>query len=246
MKIRNTQKRFGFSMMLVLAVMLTFAALYPLVFIQSDYGLKKLKNVGVASQIYWAAVSESQRANSEAIKLFYEIPPVTSPFTLIATYTLPQINYRDATFTVQIKTEVTLNPARSDEWQATQTLNILENGAATNFASAPHKSVASYVTPEIAFEALTSSVIEVKFSREMPSSVLNIYNYRISGIGTGTLAVNPSSITATTDPTDPLAEHIFQLSWASGAGVSAESITVSVNNIVDLSGNPVYFQTVFP
>jgi hypothetical protein len=233
--------RLGFSLMLVMVMTLTFVAVYPLVYLQTSDGFKRLQYVGTSTQIYWAAQGEAQRAMTEAAERTYSDPPLMAGFSRIATYTLSPGDYRQATFTIQVKTTVTPPPplpARGDEWSAVQQLLLLQDESVSEFADVPAAPL-TFVTPLASFEILGTNQIIATFSREMGPSILNPLNFTISGPGQGTLTPNPDSITLIGDPADPLASHTYLLSWTSGVVVSGQPITIKITNVTDSQGNAV-------
>jgi alpha-tubulin suppressor-like RCC1 family protein len=233
----KNRNRSGFSLLIVLTVLFSFAALFPLVYLQTDDNFKRSQQVTTHAQIHWATTGETQRAHLEAARRTYSSPPAMTTFTHLATYTLPPGDYRLVPFTIQIQTTVASDPARSDEWDVTQNILLLENAAGSDFAT-PSTRVFPLVTPIVTFELLDDDKIIATFSREMGPAMLNPLNFTISGPGKGTLGVSPTSVTLIGDPADPFASHTYLLTWDTGARIDGQPINVTVAYAGDFQGNP--------
>ena len=79
--------------------------------------------------------------------------------------------------------------------------------------------------------AATTASISVTFSEPMVSAgVLNPANYTLSGVGMGTLAQHPASVTGA----EP-----YTLTWSTGEMRDGQSVNVTVAGVQDLVGNPI-------
>ncbi len=87
--------------------------------------------------------------------------------------------------------------------------------------------------PTVSSVAVQSGlVVNVTFSEPMGTGVATASNYTISGIGKGSLSVNPNTVALVSGNT-------YRLTWSAGEMVDGGNVTITVANAQDLAGNAV-------
>ncbi|MBX3177021.1 MAG: hypothetical protein KF886_06665 [Candidatus Hydrogenedentes bacterium] len=103
------------------------------------------------------------------------------------------------------------------------------------------------VAPEVTgVEVLGARSVAVRFSEPIDVGALQAANYTLSGSGRGTLAENPTSVSAlpVSDPENPEVtfpenRNGYRLTWSAGEMRQGGDITITVANVLDGSGDAV-------